>query len=193
MEEPNNTLVEVQQLLELDPQKLETLDQCSDALAGLSEAADQWASKSVSAGKWAIQYAVKAGHVLNRAKEICPHGEFLAWLQLQSEKIGRGLVTLRYWMKAAANVQKNEHLMDSPDIKSVSDLYRAVGILPEPEPKPTTEGGTGESDKVKLAWSPIKFSTRIDDWTKEQALDWLYEYDRMGQWARQLRMEFGLT
>lgn len=84
-------------------------------------------------------------------------------------------------------------LMNNPNIKTITDAYRATGILPEPEPKPTTEGGNGESDKVKLAWSPIKFSTRIDDWTKEQALDWLYEYDRMSQWARQLRMEFGLT
>lgn len=38
----------------------------------------------------------------------------------------------------------------------------------------------------------IKFSIRMEDWTKEQALDWIYEYDRMGDWTRKLRAAFGI-
>ena len=125
---------------------------------------------------------------MNKGKEIVPHGEFENWME--SCGVNVSLQTCQRWMKLA----KASHVRDllgNPDIKTMTDAYRATGILPEPEPKTTIEGG--ESDKAKLAWSPIKFSTRIDDWTKDQALDWLYEYDRMRQWARQLRMEFGLT
>lgn len=186
-----NTLVEVQQLLELDVRTLETLEQCSEALGQVSAAADEYAGKAVTLGKFAIQYALKGGHICLRAKEIAPHGEFEAWLDKQAELYARSRTTIRRWMVLAKKSLMTDLLAD-PDIKGLQDAYIATGMLPEPEPKPTIEVG-GESDKVKLAWSPIKFSTRIDDWTKEQALDWLYEYDRMSQWARQLRMEFGLA
>lgn len=189
MEEPNNTLV--QSLLDLDVQQLQTLDQCAEALSQLSAEQDKYAKQAVSAVRAAIMHGIKCGDVCLRGKEIAQHGEFVFWLEQQSQKIGRSVATLYYWMKMA-KFQKTGNLLDNPTIKTLTDAYRHIGALPEPEPKPTTEG-TGESDKVKLAWSPIKFSTRIDDWTKEQALDWLYEYDRMSQWARQLRMEFGLT
>jgi hypothetical protein len=150
------------------------------------------AASAVGYGQMAIRFAIKAGEVMNRAKEIIPHGEFGLWLDKQLETLEVAQMTAYRWMKMA-KLSRLVNFLDSPNIKTITDAYRATGILPEPEPKPTAEGGTGESDKVKLAWSPIKFSTRIDDWTKEQALDWLYEYDRMSQWARQLRMEFSLT
>lgn len=149
------------------------------------------AASAVGYGQMAIRYAVKSGEILNKAKDILPHGEFLPWLESLLPTLEISERTARNWMKLA-NRQIVADLLANPDIKTITDAYRATGILPEPEPKPTIEGG-GESDKVKLAWSPIKFSTRIDDWTKDQALDWLYEYDRMSQWARQLRMEFGLA
>lgn len=148
------------------------------------------ASSAVGYGQMAIRYAIKAGAIMNRAKEILPHGEFGSWQEKQCEAIGITDRTSRKWMVLAIrNVDSD--LLANPTIKGLQDAYTATGILPEPEPKAAPEGG--ESDKAKLAWSPIKFSTRIDDWTKEQALDWLYEYDRMSQWARQLRMEFSLT
>jgi hypothetical protein len=149
------------------------------------------AASAVGYGQMAIRYAIKAGDIMNKAKDIVPHGEFLPWLATQLQTCDVAERTVYKWMKLA-KLHIGANLMDNPDIKTITDAYRATGILPEPDPKPTTQGN-GESDKVKLAWSPIKFSTRIDDWTKEQALDWLYEYDRMSQWARQLRMEFSLT
>ena len=146
------------------------------------------AASAVGYAQIAIRFAHKAGTIMLRAKEILPHGEFMKWLDEHSDITH---MTATRWMKLA-KITNVLDLISNPNIKNISDAYRATGILPEPEPKPTTEGN-GESDKVKLAWSPIKFSTRIDDWTKEQALDWLYEYDSMSQWARQLRMEFSLT
>jgi hypothetical protein len=184
--------IEIQQLLELDVQTLETLEQCSQALARASAAADQYAGQAVSAGKSAIMYAIKGGGICLRAKELCEHGDFLPWLQQQSEIIGRGLATLRFWMKCAtAQMSKNLDISD-PNIKSVSDMYRAVGILPEPEAK-QPNGETGETeDKPKLPWSPLKFSTRVEQWTKEQAMDFIYEFDRAAQFVRALKLEFGL-
>lgn len=148
------------------------------------------AASAVGYGQMAIRYAIKAGEILNKTKEIVAHGEFGPWLQANASDIS--WMTATKWMKLA-KLNSGLNLLNNPNVKTITDAYRATGILPEPEPKLTAEGGTGESDKAKLAWSPIKFSTRIDDWTKDQALDWLYEYDRMSQWARTLRMEFGLT
>jgi hypothetical protein len=181
--------IEVQQLLELDVQTLETLDQCSEALNHVSAQADKYAEQAVSAGKSAIGYALKGGSICLRAKEIADHGQFLPWMNEQAEKCGRSIETLYRWMRMA-KLSLMTNLMASPGVKGLTDAYIATGILPEPEPK----RDNGETqDKAKLPWSPLKFSTRIDDWTKEAALDWLYEYDRAGQWARALRMEFGLT
>lgn len=98
-------------------------------------------------------------------------------------------MTLNKWMRLAK--KKLDFYLNHENVKGINDAYKLTGIIPEGVKEHAQE--TGESDKVKLAWSPIKFSTRIDDWTKDQALDWLYEYDRMSQWARTLRMEFGLT
>ena len=185
-EQHTNTLV--QQVLDLDVRTLETADACAEQLKVAAGEANKMAASAVGYGQMAIRYAIKAGEIMNRAKDILPHGEFLQWIAKCCDVSEH---TVRRWMRLA-NQSRLSDLLASPDIKSITDAYRATGILPEPEPKPITEGGTGEADRVKLAWSPIKFSTRIDDWTKEQALDWLYEYDRMSQWARQLRMEFSL-
>jgi transposase-like protein len=181
--------IQVQQLLELDVQTLETLDQCSDAFGRVSQAADDHAGKAVSLGKAAIMYAVKGGLICLRAKELCDHGQFGDWKEEQCRKYGRSPQTLERWMKLAkSSLMRN--LLEDPKYKGLTDAYIATGLLPEPEPKAEAET---DKDKAKLPWSPLKFSTRIDDWTKEAALDWLYEYDRAGQWARALRMQFGLT
>jgi len=181
--------IEVQQLLELDVQTLETLDQCSEALDRLDEQQTQYAGQAVKSGKLAILYAVKEGEVLCRGRAIAKHGEFGPWLATQAERLQRSARTLDYWMKLSHS-QLIANVISNPNIKGLTSAYVAAGILPEPEPKPE---GEGDKDKAKLPWSPLKFSTRIDDWTKEAALDWLYEYDRAAQWARALRVQFGLT
>jgi len=177
----------VQQVLDLNVQTLETADQCAEQLKLAAGEANKMAASAVGYGQMAIRYAIKAGEIMNKAKELVPHGGFKQWLE--SCGVDVSYQTCNRWMKLA-KLSHVRDLMDNPDIKTITDAYRATGILPDPEPR---ESGTGETDnKTKLPWSPLKFSTRIDEWTKEAALDWLYEYDRAGQWARALRMEFGL-
>jgi hypothetical protein len=119
-----------------------------------------------------------------KAKELLPHGDFQTWLETNAGD--RGYRTLARWMKLAKVSLVS--LLAEANVKSLTDAYVATGILPEPEHK---EGGGG-GDKNKLPWHPLKFSTRIDDWTKEAAADFVYEFDRAAQFVRTLRMEFGL-
>lgn len=181
--------IEIQQLLELDVQTLQTLEQCENSLTQLSDAQDNCARTSVSAGKYAILYGIKCGFVCLRAKEIAPDGQFGDWLEAQSQRIGRGLTTLRYWMKCAWQVSINKLDIANPTIKSMLDMYEAAGIVPERERK---QSGSEIEDKPKLPWSPLKFSTRVEQWTKEQAMDFIYEFDRAAQFVRALKVQFGL-
>jgi hypothetical protein len=185
----NTNELAVQQLLELNPQDLNTLDECSDALGQFSALADTEARNAVTAGKAAIRYAAKGGAVCNRAKEIAQHGEFLPWLAQQSEKFGREQATLYRWMKLA-KLSLLINLESQPDVKSITDAYRATGILPEPEPKP--EGGEGEKEKPPFVLS-FKTQYRLpSEWQRDAARDFLYEFERLAKLAMQLKTEFGL-
>jgi transposase-like protein len=183
-----NNEIEVQQLLELNPQDLNTLNECSDALGQLSALADTEARNAVTAGKAAIRYAAKGGAVCNRAKEIAQHGEFLPWLAQQSEKFGREQATLYRWMKLA-KLSLLINLESQPDVKSITDAYRATGILPEPEPKPE---GEGDKDKPPFSLSFRTVYRLPSEWNRDAAKDFLYEFDRLARLAVQLKTEFGL-
>jgi hypothetical protein len=181
-----NTDTLVQQVLELNVQTLETADQCAEQLKLAAGEANKMAASAVGYGQMAIRYAIKAGEIMNHAKEILPHGEFLPWLESCGAEVSQP--TAWRWMRMANHSRMN-NLLTNPNIKTMTDAYRATGILPEPEPKQDT----GEiEDKPKLPWSPLKFSTRVEQWTKEQAMDFIYEFDRAAQFVRALKMEFGL-
>ena len=181
-----NTDTLVQQVLDLNVQTLKTADQCAEQLKLAAGEANKMAASAVGYGQMAIRYAIKAGEIMNKAKEIVPHGEFESWLE--SCGVDVSYQTCNRWMKLA-KLSHVRDLMNNPDIKTITDAYRATGILPEPEPKQAT----GEiEDKPKLPWSPLKFSTRVEQWTKEQAMDFIYEFDRAAQFVRALKMEFGL-
>lgn len=185
----NTNELAVQQILELNPQDLNTLDECSDALGQLSALADTEASNAVTAGKAAIRYAAKGGAVCNRAKEIAQHGEFLPWLAQQAEKFGREQATLYRWMKLA-KLSLMINLESQPDVKSITDAYRATGILPDPEPKQDT----GEGDKEKPPFT-LTFKSQYhhpSEWNRDAARDFLYEFERLAKLAVQLKTEFGL-
>jgi len=182
-----NNEIEVQQLLELDVQKLETLEQCSEALGAISEQVDQHAAQSVTHAKSGIMYALKGGMICLRAKEIAPHGDYGSWIEQQCAKYGRSQATIYNWIKLA-KFQKFGNL-NAPDYKNLSDAYRAIGVLPEPEPKPE-----GEGDKEKPPFS-LSFRTvyRLpSEWNRDAAKDFLYEFDRLARLAMQLKTEFGL-
>jgi hypothetical protein len=160
-------------------------ESCSRELNRCAEEADRCKALAQAGAELAVCHAWNAGAVCLKAKEILPHGEFGPWLEEHAKE--RGIATMYKWMKLA-KFQLNVILSGNP--KGLNDAYKLTGgILPQLEPKQAT----GEiEDKPKLPWSPLKFSTRVEQWTKEQAMDFIYEFDRAAQFVRALKMEFGL-
>lgn len=148
-----------------------------------ADEADKCAAFAQAGADLAIRHAWNAGTVCNRAKDILPHGEFMPWLESNAGE--RGYWTLNRWMKLA-KFDLGQILGGGP--KGLKDAYIATGILPEPEAK---DGPTGHA-KSPMPWHPLKFSTKLNEWTKEQALDFIYEFDRAAQFVRALKMEFGV-
>jgi hypothetical protein len=145
------------------------------------------AASAVGYGQMAIRYAIKAGEIMNKAKELVPHGEFEQWLL--DSGVEASYQTCNRWMKMA-KVSSVRDLMDNPDIKTITDAYRATGILPDPEPKASTE----EGGRVKPSFV-LNFKTEykhVSEWQPSDARDFLYEFDRIASLAMQLKTEFGL-
>jgi hypothetical protein len=145
------------------------------------------AASAVGYGQMAIRYAIKAGEIMNKAKELVPHGGFEQWLE--SCGVDVSYQTCNRWMKLA-KLSHVRDLMNNPDIKTITDAYRATGILPEPEPK--AEGGEGEKEKPPFVLS-FKTQYRLpSEWQRDAARDFLYEFERLAKLAMQLKTEFGL-
>ena len=177
----------VHEVLGFDVQQLETADACAEQLKLAAGEANKMAASAVGYGQMAIRYAIKAGEIMNKAKDIVPHGEFENWMEGCGVNVS--LQTCQRWMKLA----KASHVRDllgNPDIKTMTDAYRATGILPEPEPK--AEGGEGEKDRPPFT---LSFKTQYhhpSEWQRDAARDFLYEFDRLAKLAMQLKTEFGL-
>ena len=160
-------------------------DACARELKRCADEADKAAAITQGCGELAIRHAWNAGAVCLKAKEIIPHGEFQAWLEANAGD--RGIRTLQKWMKLA---KTNLDSLLEANPKGLQDAYKIVIHRLEDKAK---EGDVGETeDKPKLPWSPLKFSTRVEQWTKEQAMDFIYEFDRAAQFVRALKVEFGL-
>jgi len=179
----------IHEVLDLDVQQLETAEDCAEQLKPTAAEANKMAAAAVSYGQRAILYAIKAGELMNKAKELLPHGEFGPWIEANAPDIS--WVTANKWMKLAkAYSNSGYNLLDNPDIKTITDAYRATGILPEPEPK--AEGGEGEKVKPPFV---LNFKTEykhVSEWQPAAARDFLYEFDRIAILATQLKTEFGL-
>lgn len=148
------------------------------------------AASAVGYGQMAIRYAIKAGEILNKAKEIVPHGEFIAWLHAQLELVGVAERTAHKWMKLAKS-HLNANLLTNPNIKGLQDAYIATGILPEPDPK---QGGDGNEPRERPPFT-LSFKTQwrsVSDWSEDAAKDFLYDFERLAQLARALKTQFGL-
>jgi hypothetical protein len=179
----------VQQVLELNVQQLETADACAEQLKLACHGANANAASAVGYGQLAIRYAFKAGQIMNRAKDILPHGEFTPWLDHLLPSLNVTDRTTRRWMQLANRTSVSD-LMDNPDIKTITDAYRATGILPEPEPK--VEGGEGEKEKPPFTLAFKCIYKHPSEWSRDAARDFLYEFDRIARTAMQLKTEFGL-
>jgi hypothetical protein len=184
-----NTNELVQQVLGLDVRQLENPDACAEQLKFAATEANKMAASAVGYGQMAIRYAIKAGEIMHRAKELMPHGDFTPWLEGHLPALDISLPTATRWMKLAkSSIVMN--LMDNPDIKTITDAYRATGILPEPEPKPDTGEGEKEKPPFTLAFKCIY--KHPSEWNRDAARDFLYEFERIARTAMQLKTEFGL-
>lgn len=181
--------ITVPQLLELDTQSLNTLEECAEALSQCAVEADAQTRIAVTAGKAGIQYAIKGGHICLRAKEIAKHGEFMPWLEEQAQKFGREQATFYRWMKLA-KLSLMINLIESPNIKGLTDAYVAIGLLPEPQPKP--EGEEGEDERPPYVLNFKTVYRLPSEWNRDAARDFLYEFERLAKLAVQLKTEFGL-
>jgi len=145
------------------------------------------AASAVGYGQMAIRYAIKAGVIMNKAKELVPHGEFEQWLESCGTDVS--YITCYRWMKLA-KLSHLKDLMDNPDVKTITDAYRATGILPEPEAK--QEGETPERERPPFT---LTFKTQwrtTSEWSRDAAMDFLYDFERLAQLARALKSEFGI-
>lgn len=145
------------------------------------------AAAAVGYGQMAIRYALKAGEIMNRAKELLPHGEFEAWLETKVPDVS--LPTCQRWARMA-KASRLMDLLDNPDIKTITDAYRATGILPEPEPKDAS--GKEPQEKAPYVLSFRCQYRQVSEWNKDAARDFLYEFERLARLAMQLKTEFGL-
>ena len=182
-----NTLV--QQVLDLDVRTLETADACAEQLKLAAGEANKMAASAVGYGQMAIRYAIKAGQIMLRGKEILPHGEFMLWLESNTPTLAISMPTSMRWMKLA-KLSSVINLMDNPNIKTITDAYRATGILPEPEAK--QEGDTPERERPPFT---LTFKTQwrtTSEWSRDAARDFLYDFERLAQLARALKSEFGI-
>lgn len=179
----------IHEVLGIDVQQLETADACSEQLKIAGSEANKMAASAVGYGQLAIKFAIKAGEIINKAKEIVPHGQFGEWLNAEMQHLDIAERTAQKWMKLA-KAHIGADLMDNPDVKTITDAYRATGILPEPEAKQDN----GEGDKQKPPFT-LTFKTQyhdVSEWDKDEARDFLYEFERIAQLALKLKTEFGL-
>lgn len=177
----------VHEVLELDVQQLETAESCAEQVKLAAGEANKTAASAVGYGQMAIRYAIKAGEIMNKAKELVPHGEFEQWLL--DCGVEASYQSCNRWMKMA-KVSSVRDLMDNPNIKTITDAYRATGILPEPEPK----HDNGEGNKARPPFV-LNFKTNykeVSEWQPSDARDFLYEFDRLASLAAELKTEFGL-
>ncbi len=147
------------------------------------------AASAVGYGQGAIRYAHKAGEIMLRAKEILGHGEFLSWLHELLPVIDVTERTAQRWMKLAKTTNMSD-LMSNPNIKNMTDAYCATGMLPERESKEASESEEKEKPPFVLSFK-TRFKS-VTEWDKDAARDFLYEFERIGRLAMQLKTEFGI-
>ena len=179
----------VHEVLGIDVQQLETADACSEQLKIAGSEANKMAASAVGYGQLAIRYAIKAGEIINKSKEIIPHGQFGEWLNAEMQYLDIAERTAQKWMKLA-KAHIGADLMENPDVKTITDAYRATGILPEPEAKQDA----GEGNKARPPFV-LTFRTdykHVSEWQPSDARDFLYEFDRLASLAAELKTEFGL-
>lgn len=110
------------------PKEIQKLDKITEQINEHYRNALRFSSAAVANGNAAVASAVKCGQALLRLKRAVGHGNFLIKLQRDCPDITPR--TAQNWMRVASNTKIISHL---EDYNNLTELYRAVGILPEPK------------------------------------------------------------
>lgn len=111
-------------------------------LRSWAKQAGESATIALSAAHQAIVYAWATGRIFNLAKGKMGHGRFGPWRNTMAAKAGISKRTVQYWMKLADQCSDVRAFLVPG--ASLTGVYRAVGILPEPDP--VTKGGNDDDD-----------------------------------------------
>jgi hypothetical protein len=162
-------------------------DTCAAELKRCADEADRCAALAQAGAELAIRHAWNGGAVCLKAKQIIPHGEFQNWLEVNAAH--RGYRTLARWMKLA-KVSLESLLSENPQLKGLQDAYVCAGVLPEPEAK--EDSGESQKERPPYVLSFKSQYSHASEWDRDDAKDFLYEFDRLARLAVELKTEFGL-
>lgn len=110
------------------------------------EQAQSFADTAKGNAQMAIQAALLCGRLLNQAKGELEHGEWEQWREANVPDISK--VTACKYMKFA----KVNHGLHLESCASLTQAYRAAGILPEPEPDNTKSSTKPPQPKPLDTW-----------------------------------------
>lgn len=118
-----------------------------------------------------LQAVVKAGALLNKAKDELRHGEFMPWVEEHLPEITHA--TAQRWMKLAQFAETHADRLD--EAATVRQAYILAGILPEPESSSGSgdSGAGGDAYLTYLVRSATHISARlsqrpISQWQAEE-------------------------
>jgi hypothetical protein len=114
--------------------KRSTLSRVTEEINEQYRQALRLGQEAFTASSASIQAAINCGAALIRLKEAVGHGNFIAVISRECPDIS--IATAERWMRGARWCQSNKGLARNlRECKTLTALYRMVGILPDPEPK----------------------------------------------------------
>lgn len=113
------------------PELKEELDSLVPKINAVFDESEGYAAQAVGLAGVAIRERTKLGEMLNHAKKIVGHGNWLPWLETNCPKLTEQ--SAQRYMKLA----KTSHVRDLDNCASVTEAYRLAGLLP---PRDEAEG-----------------------------------------------------
>ena len=122
----------------ITPELKEELDSLIPKINTVFDESEGFAAQAVGLAGVAIRERTKLGEMLNRAKKIVEHGNWLEWLGANCPRLTEQ--SAQRYMKLA----KTSHVRYLDNCASVTEAYRLAGLLP---PRDETEGQDDEKQK----------------------------------------------
>ncbi len=101
----------------------ESIDSSAGATLGdIADQIDEQHKGALTAARTALSHAIEAGHLLTKAKNLVPHGEWLAWLGTRTAVGERQMQKYMrlYRRRAVLNANPGSHLTISQAVKIIS-------------------------------------------------------------------------